>query len=95
MDGIIFAILAAFCWSIEAILVRRGGFSLNPILGTAAASIVSGTIFLAYLIITRNFNTVLFSRSTLYFVLAGIISFVVGHAFYYLAINQINVLMIT
>lgn len=91
MNGIILASLAALCWAIEAILVRRGGLELNPILGTAVGCIASGTIFIAYLLITRNLNSAIFSRSAIYFSLAGIISFVFGHAFYYLAINQINV----
>jgi len=92
MNGTILALIAALCWAIEAVLVRRGGFDLDPILGTAVGCIASGIIFSLYLFLNGNFQEIMTNRSAVIdFALAGIISFAIGHSFYYLAIRYVNI----
>ena len=84
--------MAALCWAIEVILVRRGGFGLDPIIGTAVGCIASGTVFSIYLVLTGSFHEITTNRSAVIdFALAGIISFAIGHSFYYLAIRYIDI----
>ena len=91
MNGIILAAVAAFCWAIEAILVKKAGPELNPIIGSAAGTLASGGIFLVYMTLTKNLSPVFSSKSVIYYVLAGIIALVIGRVCYFLAINQTGV----
>jgi uncharacterized membrane protein len=91
MDGTELAFLAALCWAMEAILAKKGGAGLNPIIGSGVGSVVSGGIFLVYIVLTKNVKTAFFSDSSIYFVLAGIVALAMGRVFYFLAIDKTGV----
>jgi len=93
LDGTLLAALAAICWALEAILVKKGETSLNSVLGAAVGTISTGVVFTAYLLLTNNLKTAFFSDSTIYFLLAGIFALILGRVFYFLAINKTGVSM--
>ena len=91
MEGWMYAILAVVCWGFEAIIVRAAGDGVDPITGTGIGCIAAGIVFFVYLLINGKLNSNIFNQSGLYYGLTGIISFAIGHYFYYTAINKAGV----
>jgi len=79
-------LMAAVCWAAEALLVRMAGDRVDPLIGTAYSCVAAGIMFSAYLALTGRLN-----MSAAYYVLAGVISFAVGHYFYYASITRSGV----
>ena len=93
MLGVALAITAALCWSISAILARLGLQSgIRASTGTLI-SMISSLLLLGVLALTINFDDVvnLLPPAILWFGLIGIINFVMGRQFNYLAIRRIGV----
>ena len=88
MDGWQLALLAAVCWTAEALLVRLAGDRVDPLMGTAYGCVAAGIMFGAYLAITGSLGVMELNLSAAYYVLAGVVSFTVGHYFYYAAISR-------
>ncbi len=88
MEGWMYAILAVVCWGIEAIIVRGAGDGVDPITGTGIGCVAAGIVFFIYLALNGKLNSNIFNQSGLYYALTGIISFAIGHYFYYTAINK-------
>ena len=80
--------VAVLVWGIEAIIVRGAGDGVDPLVGTGIGCIAAGLVFAVYLGATGKINSDILTRSGLYYGLAGITSFAVGHYFYYTAINK-------
>ncbi len=91
MEGWVFAILAIICWGFEALIVKAAGDGVDPLTGTGIGCVTAGVIFFIYLAFTGKFNTDILNKSSFYYGLAGIVSFAVGHFFYYTAINKTGV----
>jgi len=93
MLGIVLAITAACCWSIGAILVRLGLQSgLRTSTGTFISA-VSSLILLGALALILHFEDVtrLLPLALAWFGLIGVVNYVMGRQFNYLAINRIGV----
>ncbi|MFC2004941.1 EamA family transporter [Chloroflexota bacterium] len=93
MLGVVLAITAACCWAISAVLARlglQGGIRTST--GTFI-SMVSSLLLLGVLALTINFNDIvnLLPLALLWFGLIGIVNYVMGRQFNYLAINHIGV----
>ena len=91
MEGWMYAILAVVCWGIEAIIVRGAGDGVDPITGTGIGCVAAGIVFFIYLALNGKLNSNIFNQSGLYYAITGIISFAIGHYFYYTAINKAGV----
>lgn len=91
MEGWMYAILAVVCWGFEAIIVRAAGDGVDPLTGTGIGCVAAGFVFFIYLALNGKLNSNIFSQSGLYYGLTGIISFAIGHYFYYTAINKAGV----
>ena len=83
--------MAAVCWEAEALLVRTAGDRVDPLIGTAYGCVAAGIMFSAYLALTGRLGVGGLSMSAAYYVLAGVVSFAVGHYFYYAAITRSGV----
>lgn len=88
MEGWVYALLAVIVWGLEAIIVRAAGDGVDPLVGTGVGCIAAGVIFAVYLGVTGKFSSDMLNRSGLYYALAGVTSFAVGHYLYYTAINK-------
>jgi len=88
MEGWVYALVAVLVWGIEAIIVRGAGDGVDPLVGTGIGCIAAGLVFAVYLGATGKINSDILTRSGLYYGLAGVTSFAVGHYFYYTAINK-------
>jgi uncharacterized membrane protein len=88
MEGWVYALLAVICWGFEAIIVKAAGDGVDSMTGTGIGCIAAGVFFLIYLVGTGRVNGSVLNRSGLFYGLAGIISFAVGHYLYYTAINK-------
>ncbi|MCW4051146.1 MAG: DMT family transporter [Candidatus Bathyarchaeota archaeon] len=91
MDGWQLALMAAVCWAAEALLIRKAGDGIDPLVGTALSCIAAGAVFAVYLLGIGKLNVDALNSSAVYYVLAGIVSFAVGHYFYYAAITKTGV----
>ena len=91
MEGWQLALMAAVCWAAEALLVRMAGDRVDPLLGTAYSCVTAGVMFGAYLALTGRLGDIELNMSAAYYVLAGVVSFAVGHYFYYTAITRSGV----
>jgi len=91
MEGWVYALLAATCWSAEAVLVRFAGDGVDTLTGTAYGCVASGLVFLAYLVGGGKLSAASVNRSALIYAFTGVLSFAVGHYFYYTAINRSGV----
>ena len=80
--------LAVLVWGVEAIIVRGAGDGVDPLVGTGIGCIAAGLVFAVYLGATGRINSDILNRSGFYYGLAGVMSFAVGHYFYYTAINK-------
>ena len=80
--------LAVLVWGVEAIIVRGAGDGVDPVVGTGIGCIAAGLVFAVYLGATGRINLDILNRSGIYYGIAGITSFAVGHYFYYTAINK-------
>jgi drug/metabolite transporter (DMT)-like permease len=83
--------MAAVCWAAEALLVRMAGDRVDPLIGTAYSCVAAGIMFGAYLALTGRLGVIGLNKPAAYYVLAGVVSFAVGHYFYYAAIARIGV----
>jgi drug/metabolite transporter (DMT)-like permease len=83
--------MAAVCWAAEALLVRMAGDRVDPLIGTAYSCVAAGIMFGAYLALTGRLGVIGLNKPAAYYVLAGVVSFAVGHYFYYAAITRIGV----
>jgi len=83
--------MAAVCWAAEALLVRMAGDRVDPLIGTAYSCVAAGIMFSAYLALTGRLGVGELNMSAAYYVLAGVISFAVGHYFYYASITRSGV----
>lgn len=88
MEGWVYALLAVIVWGLEAIIVRAAGDGVDPLVGTGVGCMAAGIIFAVYLGFTGRLNSDMLNRSGLYYALAGVTSFAVGHYLYYTAINK-------
>lgn len=88
MEGWVYALLAVLVWGVEAIIVRGAGDGVDPLVGTGIGCIAAGLVFAVYLGATGKISSDMLNRSGLYYGLAGVTSFAVGHYFYYTAINK-------
>jgi len=88
MEGWVYALLAVICWGFEAIIVKAAGDGVDSMTGTGIGCIAAGALFLIYLVGTGRVNGSLLNRSGLLYGLAGVVSFAIGHYFYYTAINK-------
>ncbi len=88
MEGWVYALIAVVVWGFEAIIVRAAGDGVDPLVGTGIGCIAAGLVFAVYLGITGRINADMLNRSGLYYGIAGVTSFAVGHYFYYTAINK-------
>jgi len=88
MEGWVYALLAVLVWGVEAIIVRGAGDGVDPVVGTGIGCIAAGLVFAVYLGATGRINLDILNRSGIYYGIAGITSFAVGHYFYYTAINK-------
>jgi transporter family protein len=88
MEGWVYALLAVIVWGFEAIIVRAAGDGVDPLVGTGVGCIAAGVLFAAYLGLTGRLNSDMLNRSGLYYALAGVTSFAVGHYLYYTAIQK-------
>ena len=88
MEGWQLALMAAVCWAAEAQLVRMVGDRVDPLMGTAYGCVAAGIMFGAYLALTGRLGVGGLNTSAAYYVLAGVVSFAVGHYFYYAAITR-------
>jgi drug/metabolite transporter (DMT)-like permease len=91
LEGWQLALMAAVCWAAEALLVRMAGDRVDPLIGTAYSCVAAGIMFSAYLALTGRLGVGELNMSAAYYVLAGVISFAVGHYFYYTAITRSGV----
>jgi uncharacterized membrane protein len=91
LDGWQLALLAAVCWAAEAVLVRMASSRLDPLVGTAYGCVAAGTVLGAYVALNGVQGVHGFDASAVYYVLAGVVSFAVGHYFYYAAITKSGV----
>ncbi len=57
-------------------------------MGTGIGCIAAGLVFAVYLGVTGKINADMLNRSGIYYGIAGVTSFAVGHYFYYTAINK-------
>ncbi len=93
MLGIVLAITAACCWSISAVLVRLGlQGDVKPPTGTLI-SIFSSLLLVGSLALLINFDDVshLSPMALLWFGLVGIVNYVLGRQFDFIAISRIGV----
>ena len=93
MLGIVLAITAACCWSISAVLVRLGlQGGIKPPTGTLI-SILSSLLVVGSLALLINFDDVshLSPMALLWFGLVGIVNYVLGRQFDFIAISRIGV----
>ena len=88
LEGWVYALLAVVIWGFEAIIVRAAGDGVDPLVGTGIGCIAAGVVFAIYLGATGKINSDMLNQSGLYYGLAGITSFAIGHYFYYTAINK-------
>jgi len=88
LEGWQLASMAAVCWAAEAQLVRMAGDRVDPLMGTAYGCVAAGIMFGAYLALTGRLGVGGLNTSAAYYVLAGVVSFAVGHYFYYAAITR-------
>lgn len=91
MEGWVYALLAAACWGAEAVLVRYAGDGVDTLTGTGIGCVASGLVFLVYLGAGGRLSAASFNRSAVIYALTGVLSFAVGHYFYYTAINKSGV----
>ena len=92
MLGIVLAIAAAFCWGTAAIFSRLGLQNIKVPTGTLI-SMLSSILLVGLLALTINFDDVVHISPTalLWFGLIGVINYVLGRQFNYLAITYIGV----
>ena len=92
MLGIVLAITAAFCWGTGAIFARLGLRDIRVSVGTIV-SMLSGLLLVGLLSLTLHFDDVLRLSPTalLWFGLIGVLNFVLGRQFNYMAIKRIGV----
>ena len=92
MDGIHFAILAAFCWGLSAVLVRLGVHSIAPTTGTWI-SLVPGSIAIMALAMTLHFQDIieLPKAAYLWFALGGFLNFTLGRLLNTIGIKLVGV----
>ena len=92
MLGIVLAITAAFCWGTAAIFSRLGLQNIKVPTGTLI-SMLSSILLVGLLALTMNFDDVVHISPTalLWFGLIGVINYVLGRQFNYLAITYIGV----
>ena len=88
MEGWVYALLAVVVWGFEAIIVRAAGDGVDPLVGTGIGCIAAGIVFAFYLGTTGKISAEMLNISGLYYTMAGITSFAVGHYLYYTAINK-------
>ena len=88
LEGWVYALLAVVVWGFEAIIVRAAGDGVDPLVGTGIGCIAAGVVFAIYLVAMGKINSDMLNQSGLYYGLAGITSFAIGHYFYYTAINK-------
>jgi transporter family protein len=88
MEGWVYALLAIIVWGLEAIIVRGAGAGVDPLVGTGIGCIAAGIVFAVYLGVTGKISGDMLNKSGLYYALAGVTSFAVGHYLYYTAINK-------
>jgi transporter family protein len=88
MEGWVYALLAVVVWGLEAIIVRAAGDGVDPLVGTGIGCIAAGAVFAVYLGLTGKINSDMLNQSGLYYGIAGVTSFAVGHYLYYTAINK-------
>ena len=88
MEGWVYALLAVVVWGFEAIIVRAAGDGVDPLVGTGVGCIAAGIVFVTYLGATGKVSGDMLNRSGLYYALAGVTSFALGHYLYYTAINK-------
>jgi transporter family protein len=88
MEGWVYALLAVVVWGLEAIIVRAAGDGVDPLVGTGVGCIAAGIVFFIYLGATGKISGDMLNRSGLYYALAGVTSFALGHYLYYTAINK-------
>ena len=91
LEGWQLALMAAVCWAADAQLVRMAGDRVDPLMGTAYGCVAAGIMFGAYLALTGRLGVGGLNTSAAYYVLAGVVSFAVGHYFYYAAITRSEV----
>ncbi|MCJ7732353.1 DMT family transporter [Candidatus Bathyarchaeota archaeon] len=88
MEGWMYAFLAVICWGFEAIIVKAAGDGVDPLTGTGIGCVAAGLAFFLYLAGTGRITGTVINRSGLLYGVAGIVSFAIGHYFYYTAINK-------
>ena len=88
LEGWDYALLTVICWGFEAIIVKAAGDGVDPLTGTGISCILAGIVFLMYLLGTSRMTENILNQSGFLYGLAGIVSFAVGHFFYYTAINK-------
>ena len=92
MLGSVLAITTALCWGTGTIFARLGLQRINPSTGTFI-SMVSSLILVGSLALTINFDAItsLSPTALLWFGLIGVMNYVIGRQFNYLAIRRIGV----
>lgn len=88
LEGWVYALLAVLVWGLEAIIVRGAGDGVDPLVGTGIGCIAAGIVFAMYLGVTERLSTDVLNQSGLYYAIAGVTSFAIGHYLYYTAINK-------
>ena len=92
MVDIAFAVLAASCWGVSAILVRLGVESLRPTTGTWV-SLIPGAILVMALALAFNLDeiTTLAAFAFLWFALGGLLNFALGRLLNTISIQRVGV----
>lgn len=92
MLGVVFALLAAVCWGLSAVLVRLGLQSLRPTTGTWM-SLIPGSLMMMVLAVVFNLDDIatLSAVAFFWFALSGLLNFAVGRYLNTVSIQWVGV----